>query len=134
MPISSILFDRRHLPARCGAAVASLLLTGALGCATQPEWLTGAEIRSALSDHTAMLPGGFVEYYAPDGTVKGWSDGQPYKGAWEVKQDAFCTALSGDPPICSRVARAGRGLEWSIDGEKRLSRVDDIEPGNPRGL
>lgn len=104
------------------------------GCAAQPAWLSGPEIRAALSDHTAMLPGGFVEYYAPDGTVRGWSDGQPYTGVWDVKQDSFCTALSGDPPICSRVARAGRGLEWSIDGEKRLSRVDDIVPGNPRGL
>jgi hypothetical protein len=116
-------------------AVAAILLLAMLpGCATEPDWLSGPEIRAALADHTAMLPGGFVEYYAPDGTVRGWSDGQPYTGVWEVKQDAFCTALSGDPPVCSRVARAGHGLAWSIDGEKRLSRVDDIVPGNPRGL
>src|SRR5262245_20203334 len=30
--------------------------------------ISGPEIVAALSDHTAMLPGGFVEYYAPDGT------------------------------------------------------------------
>src|SRR5579885_2564372 len=87
---------------------AMVVLAVSAGCATQPDWLTGPEIRAAFSDHTAMLPGGFVEYYAPDGTVRGWSDGQPYTGVWDVKQDSFCTALSGDPPICSRVARAGR--------------------------
>ena len=81
-----------------------------------------------------MLPGGFVEYYAPDGSVHGVSDGQSYQGSWSIEGDAFCTALSGDPPICSRVSRSGKGLMWSVDGEKKPSRVDTILPGNPRGL
>ena len=103
-------------------------------CATGPDWLSGTEIRAALADHTATLPGGFIEYYAPDGGVHGWSDGQPYQGTWTIEQDMFCTALGGDPPICSRVTRRGSGLMWSVDGEKRPSRVDSIVAGNPRGL
>lgn len=113
-------------------AVLGLLLLAA--CATSPDWLAGPEIRAALNDHTATLPGGFVEYYAPDGTLHGVSDGQPYQGTWEVKADTFCTALGGDPPICSRVSRRGGGLMWSVDGDKRPSRVDSIVPGNPHGL
>jgi len=123
----------RHFRGR----IRPLLLAGLClpaACATQPDWLSSSEIRIALADHTAMLPGGFVEYYAPDGTVHGWSDGQPYQGTWEVRQDAFCTALSGDPPVCSRVARTGTGLMWSIDGEKQPTHVDGIIPGNPRQL
>lgn len=115
-------------------AVALIGISMLGACATRPVWLSEPEIRAALADHTVMLPGGFVEYYAPDGTVHGWSEGQPYQGRWDVKQDAFCTALSGDPPICSRVARSGGGLMWSVDGEKKPSRIDSIVPGNPRGL
>jgi len=103
-------------------------------CAARPDYLSGNEIRVALGGHTATLPGGFVEYYAPDGTVHGISEGQPYQGLWTIDRDRFCTALSGDPPVCSPVARNGTALMWSIDGERRLSRVDRIEPGNPRGL
>jgi hypothetical protein len=96
--------------------------------------LSGDEIKAALYDHTAMLPGGFVEYYAPDGKLHGWSDGQPYEGTWEVRNDTFCTALDGDPAICSQVGRDGASLYWSLDGEKKISRVSAILPGNPKNL
>jgi hypothetical protein len=115
------------------AGLAGVLLLA--GCATShPVPISGAEIRAALTDHTAMLPGGFSEYYAPDGVLYGWSDGEPYKGKWEVKDDSFCTALSDDPPVCSPVAREGDALYWSLDGEKKIARVDRIVPGNPRNL
>ena len=114
------------------ATIAALMLLSA--CATTPAYLTGLEISSALSDRTATLPGGFTEYYAPDGAVRGISEGQPYTGTWQVKGDAFCTALSGDPPVCSRVSRSGGALLWSPDGDKRPSRIGTILPGNPKGL
>jgi hypothetical protein len=124
MPIS----DRRR-----GAALAALTLVA--GCATpHPAPISGAEIRAALEDHTAFLPGRFVEYYAPDGTLHGWSDGEPYEGKWDVRDDTFCTALADDPPVCSQVGRDGNSLFWSLDGDKKIARVDRIEPGNPRGL
>ena len=104
------------------------------GCAAEPQFLSGPEITAELADHTAYLPGGFVEYYAPGGAVHGLSDGQPYSGTGRIDRDAFCTALSGDPPICSRVARAGTALMWSPDGDKAPSRIDKILPGNPEHL
>ncbi len=104
------------------------------GCAYHPVPISGAEITAALADHTALLPGGFAEYYAPDGKLHGMSDGQPYEGLWSVKGDTFCTALDGDPPVCSQVGRDGDALFWSLDGEKKISRVSTILPGNPRDL
>ncbi len=104
------------------------------GCAVHPIPMSGGEITAALKDHTALLPGGFAEYYAPDGSVHGMSDGQAYEGKWEVKNDMFCTALSDDPAVCSQVGHDGETLYWSLDGEKKISRVNTILPGNPRNL
>ena len=116
-------------------AAAGLFVFGLLaGCAAEPQFLSAPEITAELMDHTAYLPGGFVEYYASDGAVRGVSDGQPYSGTWRIERDAFCTALSGDPPVCSRVARAGTALMWSPDGDKAPSRIDKVLPGNPEHL
>jgi len=96
--------------------------------------LSGAEIVAALSDHTAVLPGGFVEYYAPDGTLHGLAEEKHYGGSWEVRNGAFCTLLQGsDESVCSLVERKGGTLYWSLDGEKEASPVSTM-PGNPRNL
>jgi hypothetical protein len=112
-----------------GAALALLA-----GCAPHPIPLSGAEIKATLADHTAILPGGFVEYYAPDGKLHGWSDGQPYEGTWDVKDDLFCNVLDGDSRVCSQVGRDGDQLYWSPDGERKISRITAVLPGNPRDL
>lgn len=89
---------------------------------------------AALSDHTAMLPGGFVEYYAPDGKLHGLAEEKHYGGSWEVRNGTFCTLLQdSDASICSPVERKGATLYWSMDGEEQASPVSTI-PGNPRGL
>src|ERR1700741_4670999 len=68
--------------------------------------ISGPEIVAALSDHTAMLPGGFVEYYAPDGQHDGLTEGKHYGGSWEVRGGDFCTLLEGsDASVCSPVER-----------------------------
>jgi hypothetical protein len=96
--------------------------------------LSGAEIVAALSDHTALLPGGFVEYYAPDGTLHGLSEDKHYGGRWEVRDGTFCTLLQdSDASVCSPVEREGTTLYWSVDGEKDASAVATVE-GNPRNL
>ena len=117
-----------------GRAATLICVALIAGCAVHPLPMSGGEINAALSDHTATLPGGFTEYYAPDGSLHGWSDGEPYEGKWEVKNDLFCTALSDDPPVCSQVGHEGGILYWSLDGEKKVARVDQIVPGNPRNL
>lgn len=96
--------------------------------------ISGPEIVAALSDHTAMLPGGFVEYYAPDGKIHGLAEEKHYGGSWEVRNGDFCTLLQGSTDsICSPVEREGNTLYWSMDGDPAASPVSTI-PGNPRNL
>jgi hypothetical protein len=120
------------VPRRRRTAV--LLAAVLAGCAAHPVPLSGDEIRAMLSDHTAILPGGFVEYYAPDGKLHGWSDGQPYEGSWEIRGDLFCNLLDTDSKVCSQVGRDGDTLYWSPDGDQKISRISRILPGNPRNL
>jgi len=96
--------------------------------------ISGSEIIAALSGHTAMLPGGFVEYYAPDGSLHGLAEGKHYSGHWEVRNGDFCTLLQdSDADVCSPVERRGDTLYWSVDGEPEASPVT-IVAGNPQGL
>jgi hypothetical protein len=96
--------------------------------------ISGPEIVAALSNHTALLPGGFVEYYAPDGKLRGLTEGKHYGGSWEVRGGDFCTLLQdSDSSICSPVEQKGNTLYWSVDGEEEASPVSTM-PGNPRGL
>jgi hypothetical protein len=81
--------------------------------------VSGPEIVAALSDHTALLPGGFVEYYAPDGKIHGLAEEKHYGGSWEVRDGDFCTLLQGSTD--------------SIYGDPEASPVSTI-PGNPRNL
>jgi hypothetical protein len=120
--------------AKTRGAVGTVLLAMLAGCAVHPMPVSGPEISATLADHTAVLPGGFLEYYAPDGKLHGMSDGQAYEGTWEVRNDTFCTALDGDPAVCSQVGRDGDTLYWSLDGEKKISRVSTVLPGNPKNL
>jgi hypothetical protein len=96
--------------------------------------ISGDEIVAALSDHTALLPGGFVEYYAPDGKLHGMAEEKHYGGSWEVRNGTFCTLLQdSDASSCSPVERAGNTLYWSMDGEEEASPITML-PGNPRNL
>jgi hypothetical protein len=96
--------------------------------------VSGPEIVAALSDHTALLAGGFVEYYAPDGKIHGLAEEKHYGGSWEVRNGDFCTLLQGSTDsICSPVERKGDTLYWSMDGDPEASPVSTI-PGNPRNL
>jgi hypothetical protein len=115
-------------------SVAFIVAAVLSACAVHTIPASGSEIISALAGNTALLPGGFAEYYAPDGKLHGMSDGQPYEGTWEVRGDTFCTALDGDPAVCSQVGRDGDTLYWSLDGEKKISKVSTILAGNPKNL
>ncbi len=99
-----------------------------------PHPLTGAEIMVAISDHTAVMPDGSYEYYAADGTLYGSSDNQPYQGAWGIKDNLFCTLLDNEIRVCSEVGRDAKGVFWSPDGEKKITRIAELLPGNPKNL
>jgi hypothetical protein len=96
--------------------------------------ISGPEIVAALSDHTAVLPGGFVEYYAPDGNIHGLAEQKHYGGHWEVRNGDFCTLLQdSSDSVCSPVERKGNLLYWSTDGDKEASPVQTM-PGNPQNI
>jgi hypothetical protein len=99
-----------------------------------PNPITGGEITALIADHTAIMPDGSFEYYAVDGKLLGSSGGQPYQGTWEVKGNLFCTVLDNDIRVCSEVGRDAKGVFWSPDGEKRISRISELLPGNPKDL
>lgn len=106
----------------------------ALGVPAGATTISGEEITAALSDHTALLPGGFVEYYAPDGTLHGRVEEKRYGGSWDVRNSTFCTVLQGsDARICSPVERKGNTLYWRLDGEQEASPVRTMS-GNPANL
>ena len=80
------------------------------------------------------MPDGSFEYYAPDGKLLGSSGGQGYVGSWGVKNNLFCTLLDNDVQVCSEVSRDEKGVYWSPDGEKKLSRIAELLPGNAKNL
>ena len=102
------------------------------GITTHP--ISGPEIAALVADHTAVMPDGSFEYYAPDGKLLGSSGGQGYIGSWGVKNNLFCTLLDNDVQVCSEVSRDEKGVYWSPDGEKKLSRIAELLPGNPKNL
>ena len=80
------------------------------------------------------MPDGSFEYYAVDGKLLGSSGGQGYQGTWEVKDNLFCTLLDNDIRVCSEVSRDDKGVYWSPDGEKKVTRIAELLPGNPKNL
>jgi hypothetical protein len=99
-----------------------------------PTPISGSEITALIADHTAVMPDGSFEYYAADGKLLGSSGGEPYQGTWEVKHNLFCTVLDNDIRVCSEVGRDAKGVFWSPDGEKKISRISELLPGNPKDL
>ena len=99
-----------------------------------PHPITGSEISALIADHTAIMPDGSFEYYAVDGKLLGSSGGQGYVGTWEVKNNLFCTVLDNDIRVCSEVVRDAKGVFWSPDGERKISRISELLPGNPKDL
>jgi hypothetical protein len=96
--------------------------------------MNAGEIAAAIADHTAVLPDGSFEYYAPDGKLFGSSGGQPYIGSWNLKGNLFCTLLDNDVRVCSEVGHDKKGVFWSPDGEKKITRFAELLPGNPKNL
>jgi hypothetical protein len=92
------------------------------------------EIVATIADHTAVLPDGSFEYYAADGRLFGSSGGQSYVGSWNLKGDLFCTLLDNDVRVCSEVGRDNKGVFWSPDGDRKITRFAELLPGNPKNL
>jgi hypothetical protein len=114
---------------RASFVVLALLVAG---CASAPPPVPAARVHALLVGNTANLPDGFQEHYAPDGTLYGRVGSDRYTGRWEQRGDAFCTSLSGDPPVCTRIFDDQGKLSWSPDAGKPVPLT--ITPGRAAGL
>ena len=129
-------------PSRLGIVLLTAIVAGCVShgpheldvTGITPKPILAPEIVALIADHTAVMPDGSFEYYAPDGRLLGSSGGQGYQGTWEVKDNLFCTLLDNDIRVCSEVGRDDKGVYWSPDGEKKISRISELMPGNPKEL
>ena len=89
----------------------------------------GDAIRAAVAGNTVRgsmaASGGFEEFYAPDGAIRG----PDYAGQWSVRGDQMCFAYDGNPPGCWKVRIAGRQLVWV--GDSGEEGTGTVTPGNP---
>lgn len=96
------------------------------------EAASGDAIRAAISGNSVqgnmLASGGYSEFYAPDGTIKG----ADYSGNWSVTGNKMCFAYGGDPAQCWGVIINGAKLTWMSDGGEEGSGT--IKPGNPNGF
>ena len=93
---------------------------------------TGAAIKSAISGNTVQgsmqASGGYTEFYAADGTIKG----ADYVGKWSVSGDKMCFAYGEDPAQCWGVIISGGQIMWMGATGEEGSGV--VMAGNPNGF
>lgn len=108
-----------------------MVLLWAVFAASAQQLASADIIRGAVSGNTVQgsmqASGGFEEFYAPDGTIRG----ADYSGEWSVQGDRMCFAYDGNPASCWRVRVNGRDLVWV--GSNGDEGTGTILPGNPNG-
>jgi len=101
-------------------AVVALLLLAATGARAEEVTLSGAEIKSLLSDGRlyGQTPSGkvFLVMYGADGSLRGIVKRGEDTGKWWVEGDTLCrnwTAWAGDKPEeCFTVKKNGIEIIW----------------------
>lgn len=93
------------------------------------ETVSGDAIRAAISGNTVhgsmVASGGFEEYYAPDGAIRG----PDYIGEWSISGSEICFAYDGNPGSCWAVRLSGSNVVWVGSGGDEGTGT--ILPGNP---
>ena len=77
--------------------------------------LTAEEIAKAVSDHTyqgSMTKDAFVEYYSPDGSIRG----KNYSGKWRTMNNAMCFQYGSKPETCWDVIIQDTSMTMLKDG------------------
>lgn len=96
------------------------------------EAASGDAIRAAISGNSVqgsmLASGGYSEFYAPDGTIKG----ADYSGKWSVAGNKMCFAYGDDPAQCWAVMINGTQVTWFSAGGDEGNGT--IKPGNPNGF
>ena len=76
---------------------------------------TAGEINDAVSGATyqgSMTQSAFVEYYAPDGSIRG----EGYSGQWRVEDGRMCFQYGSDPESCWHIELNGPAMTLIKDG------------------
>lgn len=112
-------------PLLCLALLAPLPAAG-------QDLATGATIRAALVGNTVQgamsASGGFTEYYAPNGAIRG----PDYRGEWTIQGNRMCFGYDGNPASCWGVRVNGRSIVWvGVAGDEGTG---TILPGNPNNF
>ncbi|WP_103332193.1 hypothetical protein [Pseudotabrizicola formosa] len=112
-------------------AVRSLLCLAALVPlpALAQDLASADAIRAAIVGNTVrgsmVASGGFTEYYAPDGAIRG----PDYSGQWSIDGNRMCFGYDGNPASCWAVRVSGRSVVWV--GSAGDEGTGTILPGNP---
>jgi hypothetical protein len=108
--------------------LAPIVMILALPAAAQ-DLATPDAIKAAIAGNTVQgsmtTSGGYTEFYAADGIIKG----KDYTGAWTVDADKMCFAYGTDPATCYGVKIAGDQITWV--GASGDEGTGTILPGNP---
>ena len=107
-----------------------LCLTALFALPVAAQDLASADaIRAAIVGNTVrgsmLASGGFTEYYAPDGAIRG----PDYSGEWSIKGNRMCFGYDGNPASCWAVRVKGRSVVWVGSGGDEGTGT--ILPGNP---
>lgn len=109
-----------------------LCLTLMLSLPAMAQDLASADtIRAAIVGNTVrgsmVASGGFTEFYAPDGAIRG----PDYSGEWSINGNRMCFGYDGNPASCWGVRVSGRQVVWVGAGGDEGTGT--ILPGNPNG-
>lgn len=92
----------------------------------------GAAIKSAIAGNTVRgsmaASGGFEEFYAADGVIRG----PDYTGEWTIQGNRMCFAYDGNPASCWGVRLTGGQIVWV--GPAGDEGTGSIVPGNPNNF
>lgn len=100
--------------------------------ANAQDLTSGEAIRAAIVGNTVrgsmVASGGFTEYYAPDGAIRG----PDYAGQWSIDGNRMCFGYDGNPASCWGVRVSGRNLVWVGPGGDEGTGT--IVSGNPNNF
>lgn len=110
-----------------------IVMAGGLASALAAQTVaSGDALRAALAGNTVQgsmaASGGFTEFYAEDGTIRGAG----YTGRWSVEGNQMCFAYDGNPPGCWGAQIDGSQVIWL--GGSGEEGTGTILPGNPNGF
>jgi uncharacterized protein YceK len=101
------------------SASASDEASGAASATPSGTPVATADLAALVSDRTftGTYEGTtYVEYYAPDGAIRGEQDGEKYTASWEIVGDTVCFTYPEDGadagPDCFTATQDGENVYW----------------------